>query len=296
MKPMIWSVAAAAVVCLSAPAAAQVNTSRAGAYGEVTLESGFMPDPHTVALTAGGTVEAGSVSSDCVGMIANRADFTLRYRDAGDLPLIFSATSDADTTLAIRAPDGRWYCDDDSAGALNPMVRFDSPRDGRYQIWVGTYGPDAAPAALHISEIGAQQADGPDWSLEPAYGAIELAAGFMPDPHTQEIAAGGSIDASVVAPQCVGWIARAPDYRLHWTSGSNELPLVISVASEADTTLVINGPDTSWHCDDDGGNEGLNPAITFESPASGQYDIWVGTYMSGELQASTLHISELYAQ
>lgn len=297
MKQLVWSAAAAAALCVSAPAWAQVNTSQSGTYGQVTLNSGFQPDPHSVTLTAGGNVEASSVSGDCVGMIARRADFTLRYRQAGDLPLIFSATSDADTTLAIRAPDGRWYCDDDSGGSLNPLVRFDGPRNGRYQIWVGTYGADTAPAVLHISEIGGVTTGGaPDYSLNPAYGVIDLVAGFQPDPHTQAIQAGGGIDASSLGMGCVGWIAQAPDYRVNWTAGSGELPLIFSVASDSDTTLVINDAQGNWVCDDDGGNEGLNPAITFNNAVSGQYDIWVGTYAQGGLQPSTLSVSELYSE
>jgi len=295
MKAIVWSVAAAAALCLSAPAHAQVNVNQNGAYGQVTLNSGFQPDPHSVTLTAGGAVDASSVSSGCVGMIARRADFTLRYRNAGQLPLIFSATSDADTTLAIRAPDGRWYCDDDSGGNLNPMVRLDAPRNGRYQIWVGTFGSEPAPAVLHISEIGSAGGR-PDFSLDPAFGTVNLMSGFQPDPHTRAIQAGGDLDASALGGNCLGWIARAPDYRLNWTAGSGSLPLVFSVASSADTTLVINDAQGNWHCDDDGGNEGLNPAITFNNPPSGQYDIWVGTYAQGGLQPSTLHISELYSQ
>jgi opacity protein-like surface antigen len=297
MKAIVLSVAAAAL-CLSAPAQAQVNTSQNGVYGQVTLNSGFQPDPHSVTLTAGGDVEASSVSPDCVGMIARRADFTLRYRQAGELPLILSATSDADTTLAVRAPDGRWYCNDDTNG-LNPMVRFDAPRNGRYQIWVGTFGAETAPAMLHISEIsaaGGVAGGQPDFSLDPAYGAIGLASGYTPDPHTIAIQAGGELDASVLGGSCIGWIARAPDYRVNWSAGSGSLPLIISVAAEADTTLVINDAQGNWVCDDDGGNDGFNPAITFTNPASGQYDIWVGTYAQGPLQPSTLHVSELYSQ
>jgi hypothetical protein len=155
---------------------------------------------------------------------------------------------------------------------------------------------------LHISEIGGPQqqaaAGGPDFTLDPAYGSIDLASGFMPDPHTQAIAAGGSIDAAtaISTPGCLGWIAQAPDYRVNWTAGSGSLPLIFSVTSAADTTLVINDAQGNWLCDDDGGNEGLNPAITIQSPASGQYDIWVGTYAQGDLQDSTLHVSELHSQ
>ncbi|HET9232350.1 MAG TPA: hypothetical protein VFO00_13765 [Vitreimonas sp.] len=294
MKPMFLMVAAAtAALCVSLPAQAQVNTNQSGAYGQVTLTSGFQPDPHSVTLTAGGDIDASSVDADCVGMIARRADFTLRYREAGDLPLIISASSEGDATLAIRAPDGQWYCDDDSGGGLNPQVRFQAPRNGRYQIWVGTFGEDPTPAVLSISEIDQR----PDYALEPAYGSVDLVSGFQPDPHTVGISAGGDLDASAMGvPGCIGWVARAPDYRVNWTAGSGSLPLVFSVAAESDTTLVINDAEGNWVCDDDGGNNGLNPAVTFSNPVSGQYDIWVGTYSQGSLQPSTLNVSELYAE
>ncbi len=293
------TLAAAAALCLiAAPAQAQtVNTSQNGTYGQVSLTGGFEPDPHSVSVTAGGDIDASTVSANCVGNIARRADFTLRFRP-DELPLIVSATSDGDATLTVRAPDGSWHCDDDSAGNLNPMVRFDSPRNGRYQIWVGTFGTEPEPAMLHISELGVPATgEVADFTLDPAYGTIDLVSGFTPDPHTQEIAAGGSLDASQMgAPGCLGWIARAPDYRVNWTAGSGQLPLVFSVASEADTTLVINDPYGAWVCDDDGGNIGLNPSITFAQPVSGQYDIWVGTFAQGDLQPSTLNVSELYSQ
>lgn len=301
MKAIVWSAAAAAVLCMSAPAQAQVNTNQSGAYGSVTLTRGFTPDPHSASLTAGGTVDASTVSDECVGHIASRADYSVRYRRAGEgVPLIFSATSDADTTLAIRAPDGQWYCNDDSDG-LNPVVRFDAPRNGRYQVWVGTYGEDSAPATLNVSEIAVVTAeptggDVPDFSLDPAYGVIDLVSGFTPDPHTVAIQAGGELNASALGGTCLGFVARAPDYRVNWTAGSGSLPLIFSVTAESDTVLVINDAEGNWVCDDDGGNEGLNPAITFTNPVGGQYDIWVGTYSDGPLAPSTLSVSELYSE
>lgn len=153
-------------------------------------------------------------------------------------------------------------------------------------------------AVLGLDDAAAQSAnaDAPDVTLAPTYGTIDWRTGFGPDPYVVRVAAGGSIDASAgVNAQCRGGIARAPDYRVNYVHMGN-LPLIISVASEADTTLVINDAQGNWLCDDDGGSEGLNPAITFTNPPSGQYDIWVGTYAPGDLQDSTLHISELYAQ
>ncbi|MBL8531565.1 MAG: peptidase S1 [Hyphomonadaceae bacterium] len=145
---------------------------------------------------------------------------------------------------------------------------------------------------------GDQTAGGlPDWQLDPTYGAVDLVSGFLPDPHTIDILAGGELDARALGvPGCVGSIARAPDYRVNWTAGSGQLPLIFSVNSGADTTLVINDPHDNWVCDDDGGEQGLNPSVRFVSPVSGQYDVWVGTYAAGQLQQSTLHVSEVESQ
>lgn len=295
--------AAAALALIASPAYAQnLNTGASGTFGQIQLRTGFLPDPHQVTVAAGGAIEATRAHADCnAGYIAARPSFTLRYT-AGELPLFIGATSEADVTIAVRTPNGEWVCNDDN-DSLNPMVSWETPRTGRYQIWVGRFGvqEETVPAMLYISEVGSPESaaggEGPDFSLEPAYGAIDLASGFTPDPHTVEIAAGGELDAAVLnQPGCVGSIARAPDFRLNWTAGSGSLPLIFSVASDADTTLVINDAQGNWVCDDDGGNAGLNPSITFAAPASGQYDIWVGTYGGGDLQPSVLNISELTSQ
>jgi len=131
-------------------------------------------------------------------------------------------------------------------------------------------------------------------SANPNYQTITLNSGFTPDPNVINLQAGGSIAASSAAGGCQGFITNAPDVRLHYNAGS--LPLIISVASGSDTTLVINAPDGSWYCDDDGGNNGSNPAVRFNSPRSGRYEIWIGTYSAGSLQSAQLHISEIYSQ
>jgi len=145
----------------------------------------------------------------------------------------------------------------------------------------------AAVAALAAAGSAAAQ----DWRLPANYGATTLYSGFTPDPFTVNVIAGGSIDSSsAISSSCRGWISSAPDFELTYSAGS--LPLIISVNSGADTTLVINGPDRRWYCDDDGG-EGLNPSLRWGSPPSGTYDIWVGSY-SGQAAQATLSISELY--
>lgn len=292
--------AAAALALIAAPAYAQsINTGATGTYGQTQLRAGFEPDPFTVSVLGGGAIESTSVHADCnAGYLPQRASYTLRYTaNTAEFPALYiGAVSDADTTIAVRTPNGQWICNDDSSG-LNPMVTVDNPRNGRYQIFVGRFGAqnETAQATLYVSEIGGpDQPDetssgAPDWSLDPAYGTVELAAGFMPDPHQIAIAAGGGIDASVVG--CVGWVAAAPDYRVNWTAGSNGLPLIFSAQSDADTVLLVNDAQGNWLCNDD--TNGFNPVISIENPPSGQYDVWVGTYAQGDLQDSTLSVSEV---
>ena len=148
--------------------------------------------------------------------------------------------------------------------------------------------------AISVCALAALPASAQDVDGRPNYGELSLDAGFADDPRIVDLAAGGDLNADRVSSDCRGFITNAPDYRLHYNSGS--LPLIISVASQSDTTLVVNGPDGSWYCDDDGGENGLNPSVRFNEPLSGRYEIWVGTYSSGATQPAELHISELGSQ
>jgi len=135
-----------------------------------------------------------------------------------------------------------------------------------------------------------------NFALAPTFGAVALRSGFQPDPYRRPLQSGGAVNAAQRSGgDCQGFIAEAPDFRVNFTAGGTGLPLVFSVESRADTTLVINGPDGKWYCDDDSGNGELNPSFTFRAPASGQYDVWVGTYGGATLQPATLSVSELYS-
>ena len=286
-----WNYGAAALaVLLVAPTAHAQDVSRSPNYGTARLDSGFVPDPHTVSVTAGGPNDASRKSSGCAGYVSSAPDYRLHF-DAGSLPLIISAESSEDTTLVINGPDGDWYCDDDGSGRLDPIVRFNNPDSGQYDIWIGSYDESERPAAtLSITELEENATAGPpDYNATPNYGVVDLASGFTPDPHQINMRAGGERAASAMGSGCTGFITNAPDVRLVFDAGG--LPLVISAASQADTTLVINAPDGQWYCDDDSGG-GSDPRVRFASPRSGRYEIWVGTYSSGDTQSATLRISE----
>jgi hypothetical protein len=151
----------------------------------------------------------------------------------------------------------------------------------------------AVAAALALAVVAPAAAQ--NFDADPNYGTVELHTGFTPDPHVVAVRSGGEINAQTVSGSCQGFISDAPDVRLVFEAGSS-LPLIISVAAAADTTLVVNAPDGRWYCDDDSGTTGLNPMVRFNNPQSGRYEIWVGTYGNASLQPAQLNISELYSQ
>ncbi|WGM30476.1 peptidase [Brevundimonas sp. NIBR11] len=279
-----------------------VDISQNATFGSVSLSSGFTPDPYRVDMYSGGDVDATTIADGCVGMVARAPDFQLTY-NAGSLPLIFGVTSENDTTLVINGPNGRWYCDDDSGDGTNPLMSIPEPQSGVYDVFVGAYGGNGAAAQLYVTELNSNASGGGDsqsnyaGAVDPFeaanYGTVTLSAGFTPDPTRINMRAGGSIDAQNIASHCRGFVTRAPDVELSYSAGS--LPLILSVDSSSDTTLVVNGPDGRWYCDDDGGNGSLNPALHITNPMSGTYDIWVGTYSAGQSQPARLDISELYS-
>ena len=149
-------------------------------------------------------------------------------------------------------------------------------------------------SALIAVSLSSSQASAQNINGRPNYGTVNLRAGFADDPHVTNVSSGGNINAERIGDSCRGFISASPDVRLVYSSGS--LPLIISASSRADTTLVVNAPDGSWYCDDDGGVNGLNPSVRFDRPQSGRYEIWVGTYGSSTLEPARLHISELGSQ
>lgn len=120
------------------------------------------------------------------------------------------------------------------------------------------------------------------------FGEISLSAGFTPDPYNIELTAGGHINGARLPGSCIGNISDAPDFEVTYDAGG--LPLVFRTISSADTTLIINGPDGSWYCDDDSFGDG-DAQVRFSRPRSGTYDIWVGV-LGDNTASATLQITE----
>lgn len=284
------------------------------------LRAGFAPDPHVLDASAGGPV---SIAEETDFICAGFADAapSVRFDWSGDsntLQFFFRANeSSGDATMLIRDPEGLFHCNDDVfPGNLDPGLNFNNPAEGRYLIWLGTYREgETVRGQLEISEGFIEEfyfhddfdddydydydelTDSRlDWTLDPHFGTVNLREGFMPDPHRVNVTAGGSnsVWALDLGEGCTGYAATAPDYRLHWDGNTGLLQIFFEAANDnEDTTLIINAPDGSWHCNDDAHSNTLNPLVRFSNPASGQYDIWVGTYHPGESISGELRITEL---
>ena len=152
--PVLAAVVAVSVAGVAAGAAVAQTASKTPNFGSVRLSAGFTPDPHTVRVVAGGTIDAFDdtpLPTACVGKISDAPDYRVTYT-AGSFPLVFRTVASQDTTLIINGPDGEWSCDDDSYGDGDAQVVFNKPQSGVYDVWVGTFGDSPVTASLRITE------------------------------------------------------------------------------------------------------------------------------------------------
>lgn len=135
-------------------------------FGSLTLAGGFSPDPHEVSVVSGGQLavhEQGIVPANsglCRGHVTPQPDLIFQYESPRDfLRFYVRASGDHhDTTLVVRAPDGRWYCADDEGGNLHPLLDLTAPAAGRYELWVGSYSAeDQVGAVLYVTELESQR-------------------------------------------------------------------------------------------------------------------------------------------
>jgi len=305
------TVLAVVLVTLVSPARAQLQIGGSQSnFGRASLSPGFVPDPHNVAITSGGNIDARAMrlGRRCVGSVTRQPDFILDLTGRSRrLRFFFDAQGNGDTSLIINDSRSRWRCNDDSRRSVNPEVTIRNARAGQYDVWVGSYSagqsiqgtlsiteldlhPGAAVASVAApAATGSQLATGGSSSN---FGRRSLRAGFTPDPATLAVTSGGSLDVSRMGlgSGCVGFATAQPDVILNWSGGGSLLRLYF--AGSGDTALVINDARGRWYCNDDS-NGGTNPMVDIPNPGAGQYDIWVTSYRAGESIRGTLHATEL---
>jgi secreted trypsin-like serine protease len=217
------------------------------------------------------------------------------------------AVLDGRVVCAGAVGQGIDACNGDSGGPLQVM------RDGgRYtQIGLVSWGLRCSSGGFYniytrvaafrgwIADVSAGRAGGleprdPNFpATPPEYEALVLAAGFANEDGARMLRAGGDYSAARLGGLCTGYIAGPPDFSVDFAPGGASLH--VSVASVADTTLVVLSPDGRLSCSDDYAPPLRNPSVGFDAPLAGVYRVWVGTYADatgGELPLAALHITE----
>lgn len=122
---------------------------------------------------------------------------------------------------------------------------------------------------------------------------LSLASGFKPNPTVLNGQGGGSRPAAEVVGvertstgPCLGYIRDRADEQVTLENDFDDLS--IWVESRHDTTLIIKGPGGVW-CNDDSRDH--NPEISGEW-LTGDYQIWVGAYQSGNTPEYWLYIRD----
>jgi hypothetical protein len=110
---------------------------------------------------------------------------------------------------------------------------------------------------------------------------LDLAAGFPLDPTFMSVNGGGEVDASLLGPECAGFVHRQPVVTVNW---SGEADFVRAfVVSDHDPTLVVVTPEGEVLCSDDAHALHLDPSIQITNPVTGAYRIWVGSAAPNQL-------------
>ena len=247
-----------------------------------------LPDAGTaeLAVTLSGGVPASDARSDCAGDINQmRPDATLTL-EAPEPLLAFTASADGpDTTLLVVAPDGAIYCNDDATN-YDPAIVLSDAAAGDYAIWVGVRGSGAGEEARLV--VARQAPEGVEAVMppptlqqqaEPAYGRFDLPAEGTVSVEMPIVADENSVSADDVAPGCSGAINPARPDAIVTIPGPEAQVWFEATSADADTTLLVVGPDGTSQCNDD--YAGTNPAVALTDAQPGDYAVWIGVYSGG---------------
>lgn len=291
-KKVLW---ASVSLCATALLAGNVLATESVSPAAMTFHADPLMVRQTLAVGALQAEESASrLRPDCAGYIsASTPDAVIRIPRTHDILSLY-VESAVDTTLAVRRPDGQWFCDDDS-WLLHPALTFTPAAVGDYEVFVGAY---AAGMTGEYTLFGAYGA--PVWTPEDASGltAQEFLSGeslqrdqtpgagtlhvsgrpeywqrSIPNiPFASEMEA---IPAERIAADCVGFINPSrPDVLVRLDSPADFLSVL--TASDQDTTLLIVDPSGAIFCNDD--FIGLNAGIEFTAATAGDYSVWIGEF------------------
>lgn len=143
-----------------------------GLDGDLAAASGACPDPmldgsplsltaadltagHVEAMLAGGDVDlANCADLPGFGNVITNPDYDLDIDGlAENGQFTIGVTSECDTILLVNDAAGEWHYSDDENSSHNPELKL-SAGNGRYDVWVGTYGTEICDAELTFADAG----------------------------------------------------------------------------------------------------------------------------------------------
>ncbi|MBN1954120.1 MAG: hypothetical protein JW900_03615 [Anaerolineae bacterium] len=206
-------------------------------FGEIDLESGFLPDPYEIALISGGSVDVDTlgIGSDCTGYATSSPDYRIHWSGSSSRLRIFFVpdTAGDDATLIINNPSGGWLCNDDYSD-WNPLVEINDPDEGQYDIWVGSYsGTDFIAGTLYVTELDLGPADyvGGGGEVIAQWAIDASASSEYGNPDWGAVQATGAPDTDACGDIRTAW-ASATSTGLDWlelTYGTAVIPTEINV-------------------------------------------------------------------
>lgn len=156
--PPAVEVPVAAVPSAPAPAAvAPVAAAVAAAVVAPTAEAVVLAGPGftfaPVTGTAGGPTDGEQMGEGCIGSFPTAPQHTVALGAVVPRLRLLVNGGAADTTIAVRTPDGRTLCNDDSGdpgNSLNPALDIENAPAGAYQIFVGGYSSGDSWSAYRL--------------------------------------------------------------------------------------------------------------------------------------------------
>ena len=149
-----------------------LNEGNADGSWSLSANDGTCPDPsldgaalsltaadlsagHVEAMLAGGDVDIG-LCADLPGFgnVITAPDYDLDIDGLeANGQFTIGVASECDTILLVNDPTGEWHYNDDANGSVNPELKLGAG-NGRYDVWVGTYGTDICEAELTFKAAG----------------------------------------------------------------------------------------------------------------------------------------------
>jgi len=305
-----------------ARSAVPVQAQAADPFGDSTLATidlgaGFILDPYFLRVIGGGDVPASEIDDACSGFVDDDPNVVLNWSGESESLTIF-VYSDSDPVLVIETPEGEYLCNDDlDQVVLDPAITLEDPAEGEYHIHVGSYKADEpALGYLVITEMDVTD-ELADLDLTPLldrreypvadlllpnvdindlylqesgiFGHAELSPGFE---SVELFSAGGGnlavypLDGEQTG--CQGNVSRVPIYSFSW-SGNGDLSAYFE--AEEDSSLMIVTPSGEIICNDNATEDNLNPLVNILRAAEGDYDIFIGSLVPGQVVTGNLTIT-----